>query len=118
MGQFIGPENLDFIVKHSWTWYLIGVVFLQALLIFWAAVVIRRKNAEIKELVLDVLAKAEKNSSADVNIAKLQAEITTKGTMISDLRQQLANTKQLVMDGVAAYFDKKEDVAIPPATQE
>ena len=113
MGQFIGPENWDFIVKHSWTWYLIGVVFLQALLIFWAMVVIRRKSAEIKELVLDILAKADKNSSADVNIAKLQAEITTKGTMISDLRQQLANTKQLVMDGMEAYFAKKNSEVTP-----
>jgi hypothetical protein len=114
MEQLFSPENLDFVRTHSWTWYLLGAAFLQPFLICWAVVVIRRKSAQIKGLVIDNLTKADKNSSADVTIAKLQVDITTKELMIADLKQQLTNTKQLVMDGVEAYFDKKKGASDPP----
>lgn len=118
MEQFFGPENLDFVVKHSWTWYLMGAAFLQLLLIIWAVVVIRRKSAEIKKVNADF----ETATLRFVEVAGQRDDcnktVKEKEAIIIDLRQQLANTKQLVMDGVAAYFDKKEDTAAPPATQE
>ena len=113
MEQLIGPENLDFIVKHSWTWYLIGAVILQMLLIFWAVTVIRRKSAEIKDLksghvsITATLAKADKFSIS------LQDTVAEKESMITALQQQLANTKQLMMDGLEEYFAKKNGEVTP-----